>query len=127
MADVPAEAAPIPADAGSVVDCGFVAGERYWITRRGIVFPNGDTLEDSTGCTIPVGVILAIRWGETPGYVIETHAACKGATDEAAEIAALVERARAVLAARGADPTTIYVEDGACADRRRVDISATGG
>lgn len=112
---------------GDVVDCGFVAGERYWITRRGVAFPNGALLEDTTGCEIPVGVTFAIRWGDTPGFVIETHAACRSAADEAEQIAALVKRARAVLDAQHADPATVTVRAGDCAERRRVDIESTGG
>jgi len=110
----------------AAMDCEFVAGERYWITRAGVVFPNGTLLPDTTGCVIPVGVTLSLHWGDA-GYIIESHAACQGSSDEADQVAALVERAQTVLAARGVDPESIRIEAGDCADRRRVDIETTGG
>lgn len=108
-------------------DCGFVAGERYAIIRQGIVFPNGTLLSDTTGCAIPVGVVLYVGWSEDRGYLIESHAACHGSANEAAEVAVLVARAEKVLADRGVEPSIVRVEEGDCADLRRVDIEATGG
>ena len=107
-------------------DCGFVAGDRYAITRQGIVFPNGTLLADAAGCAIPVGVTLYVGWSEDPGYLIESHAVCRGSVDEAAQVEALVERAKALLVEHGAVLENVRVDEGACADRRRVDIVATG-
>jgi hypothetical protein len=113
--------------AGEQRDCGFVAGERYWITMRGIVFPDGHLLEDYRPCIIPEGVVLAVLWDETPDisqYVIETHASCAPLPNEAEEVAALVIRARKALDAKGIAAADVPVYEGACAERRRVDVKA---
>jgi len=115
----------LAADAGDQHDCGFKPGERYWITTRGIVFPDGHLLEDYPHCVIPEGVVLSLLWDDVPGgsqYVIETHPACSPEKDEAEEVTVLVARARKALDSKGIPSADVPVREGPCAERRRVDV-----
>jgi hypothetical protein len=74
-----------------------VGGERYWVTREGLVFPDGSIRTEWRACHIPEGVIFSIRWEEADPvpvsvhasvsarrYRIEAHADCTGTTEEQA-------------------------------------------
>jgi len=111
-----------PSHANERVDCGFVPGERYWITTGGVVFPDTSVLTEWGACDIPEGVILSVRWDEAPGYTIEVYPACDPSPDEEAQIATLVEKARKMLSERGIDATGIPVRRMECSERRRVDV-----
>lgn len=112
----------LPSRAAEREECGLVAGERYWVTTEGLVFPDGALLAEWKTCRFPEGVILSVRWDEDPGYAIEAHPACVAAEDEDAQLRALVERARAALAERGIEPSAVPVHPAACAERRRADV-----
>lgn len=105
-------------------DCGIVAGERYWVTTEGLVFPDGYVMEDWRGCRLSEGVILVLPYGEDPpisDYVIETHTACKPAPNEAEQIAALVAKVRTALQEKTPYADEVPVVEKPCLERRRVD------
>lgn len=59
--------APPPAPPVKVrEECGIVPGERYWITTRGLIFPDGTLREDWKNCRLMEGITLSILVGESP-------------------------------------------------------------
>lgn len=84
--------------AGDRLDCGLRAGERYWITRAGLIFPDGSIREDWYNCELMQGVTFSILWDDaspdpvsafdvplvvsTRRYRVESHSDCTGTPDE---------------------------------------------
>ena len=96
-AEAPARTPPVRED------CGIVSGERYWITRRGLVFPDGTLREDWKNCAFVEGITFSLRYDEadpapspvTRRYRVEAHSDCTGTPDEqAARSLRLAERIR---------------------------------
>ena len=90
-------------------------GERYWITTRGLVFPDGILREDWKNCQLMEGITFSIRWDEADAepapappvpepvrrYRVEAHSDCTGTPEEqAARSLRLGERIREQLVAQ---------------------------
>lgn len=95
-------------------ECGIVPGERYWITTRGLVFPDGTLREDWKNCQLMEGITFSIRWDESDAepalapvpepvrrYRVEAHSDCTGTPEEqATRSLRLGERIREQLVAQ---------------------------
>lgn len=116
----------VPAHGGETAwaPCGLVPGERYWITRDGLVMPDGTVLEGWHLCDIPEGVILSIAVNERhdPVATVVVHPACAPASNEEALLGTMREDAIAYAKANGFPDERITLEQGACTTPRSVDL-----
>ena len=116
----------VPAHGGDRVwaECGLLPGERYWITRDGLLLPDGTTLQGWHICDLPEGVILSIAVNERhdPVATVVVHPACVEAQNEAALLLSMQEQAVAYAKSNGFPEERIEVETGACTTPRSVDL-----
>jgi hypothetical protein len=108
------------------VDCGISPGERYTVTLRGLVFPDGSLLVNWSECKIPEGVVLTVAWDEAgPVYSLEVYPACSPSPEARQQLIDLVKKAKAALSERGVDPDAVPTTEMPCVARPHVDIRRT--
>ena len=105
-------------------DCGIAPGERWWLTRGGLLICDTDgRVVDASACDIPAGVTLSLRVEEVaPPTLLTITPPCDG-TD--AFVAREGAKARAYLKARGVREVEIVVTS--CAAKPAITAKVKGG